>query len=42
MRAYERNQYLQSAATYALIALYVIALARAFAVPFTPFIYFRF
>ena len=42
VRAYERNQYLQSAATYALIALYVIALARAFAVPFTPFIYFRF
>ena len=41
-RAYERNVHLQGLAAAALILLYVIALARAFAVPFTPFIYFRF
>jgi len=41
-RSYERNAYLQRLAAAALVALYVIAIARAFAVPFTPFIYFRF
>jgi alginate O-acetyltransferase complex protein AlgI len=42
VRAHERSIHLQRLAVAALIALYVIALARAFAVPFTPFIYFRF
>lgn len=42
MRVYERSISMQRLAAASLIALYVIALARAFAVPFTPFIYFRF
>ena len=41
-RSYERNVHVQRVAVAALLTLYVIALARAFAVPFTPFIYFRF
>lgn len=41
-RAYANRITLQRLCNAALVALYVIAIARAFAVPFTPFIYFRF
>ncbi len=42
VRAYANRITLQRLGNAALVALYVIAIARAFAVPFTPFIYFRF
>jgi alginate O-acetyltransferase complex protein AlgI len=41
-RAYEKNIILHRLAEYGLVALFVIASARAIAVPFKPFIYFRF
>ncbi len=40
--AYEKNIILRRIAEYGLIALFVIASARAITVPFKPFIYFRF
>jgi len=40
--AYEKNIILRRLAEYGLVALFVIASARAIAVPFKPFIYFRF
>ena len=40
--AYEKNIILRRLAEYGLVALFVIASARAITVPFKPFIYFRF
>ena len=40
--AYEKNAMLRRSAEYGLLALFVVASARAIAVPFKPFIYFRF
>jgi alginate O-acetyltransferase complex protein AlgI len=42
VRAYERASWLRVVTYALLIVIYVLALARAFAVPFQPFIYFRF
>jgi alginate O-acetyltransferase complex protein AlgI len=41
-RLYERVSWLRLVTAAALVVIYVLALARAFAVPFQPFIYFRF
>ena len=41
-RAYEGRPLVQHAATVGLIMLYVASCARALAIPFKPFIYFRF
>jgi len=42
LRAYELNRTVRAFAESGLVALFVIASARALAVPFKPFIYFRF
>ncbi len=42
LRAYETNKTVRALAEWGLVALFVIASARALAVPFKPFIYFRF
>lgn len=42
VRAYARASWLRFATGTALVVIYLLALARAFAVPFQPFIYFRF
>jgi alginate O-acetyltransferase complex protein AlgI len=42
VRAQQRSVWLRRGAVAALVVIYVLALARAFAVPFQPFIYFRF
>jgi alginate O-acetyltransferase complex protein AlgI len=42
LRAWEKHSSLRAATVAALITLYVLAIARAVAVPFQPFIYFRF
>jgi alginate O-acetyltransferase complex protein AlgI len=42
IRAYERHSWLRALTMAALVVIYVLALARAVAVPFQPFIYFRF
>jgi len=39
---YERHLWLRIVTIAALVVIYVLALARAFALPFQPFIYFRF
>ena len=41
-RTYEQAPWLRLATAAVLIVIYVLALARAFAAPFQPFIYFRF
>jgi alginate O-acetyltransferase complex protein AlgI len=41
-RAYETRSWLRAATIAALVVIYVLAIARAVAVPFQPFIYFRF
>jgi alginate O-acetyltransferase complex protein AlgI len=42
IRAYENHKIVRAFAEWSLVALFVIASARALAVPFKPFIYFRF
>lgn len=42
VRAHQRSAWLRRGTVAALVVIYVLALARAFAVPFQPFIYFRF
>lgn len=42
VRAHQRSVWLRRGTVAALVVIYVLALARAFAVPFQPFIYFRF
>ena len=42
VRAHQQLPWLRWVTVAALILIYVLALARAFAVPFQPFIYFRF
>jgi alginate O-acetyltransferase complex protein AlgI len=42
IRAYERQVLLRALTAAALVFMYVLAIARAVAVPFQPFIYFRF
>jgi alginate O-acetyltransferase complex protein AlgI len=42
VRSYERHLWLRLLTIAVLIVIYVLSLARAFAVPFQPFIYFRF
>jgi alginate O-acetyltransferase complex protein AlgI len=42
MRAYETQSWLRGVTIAALVAIYVLAIARAVTVPFQPFIYFRF
>ena len=42
IRTYETRSWLRALTIAALVAIYVLALARAVAVPFQPFIYFRF
>src|SRR4051812_17706516 len=42
LRGWETQAWLRGLAAVALVALYVLAIARAVAVPFQPFIYFRF
>ncbi|MCC6948336.1 MAG: MBOAT family protein [Bradyrhizobiaceae bacterium] len=41
-RAYNESRLLQGLAALAILVLWVLACGRAFAVPFKPFIYFRF
>jgi alginate O-acetyltransferase complex protein AlgI len=41
-RYYDRNVWLRVGTGIVLVLIYVIALARAFGMPFQPFIYFRF
>jgi alginate O-acetyltransferase complex protein AlgI len=41
-RLYNRNEFLRGLAAVAILLLWVLACGRAFAVPFKPFIYFRF
>jgi alginate O-acetyltransferase complex protein AlgI len=41
-RAYERSRTFRAVTIGILIIIYVLAIARAVAVPFQPFIYFRF
>jgi alginate O-acetyltransferase complex protein AlgI len=41
-RAHLQRPWLRWVTAVALVPIYVLALARAFAVPFQPFIYFRF
>jgi alginate O-acetyltransferase complex protein AlgI len=40
--AYQKRGWLRALTMAALVVIYVLALARAVAVPFQPFIYFRF
>jgi alginate O-acetyltransferase complex protein AlgI len=42
IRAYQSHSWLRALTIAALVVVYVLALARAVAVPFQPFIYFRF
>jgi alginate O-acetyltransferase complex protein AlgI len=42
IRAYQTHGWLRALTVAALVVVYVLALARAVAVPFQPFIYFRF
>lgn len=42
VRQHERHTWLKTLTIAALLVIYLLALARAFAVPFQPFIYFRF
>ena len=42
VRAHQQVAWLRWGTAAALVLMYVLALARAFAVPFQPFIYFRF
>ena len=42
IRAYEERGWFRGAIGAALVAVYVVAIARAVAMPFQPFIYFRF
>jgi alginate O-acetyltransferase complex protein AlgI len=42
LRAHQQLTWLRWVTVAALVLIYVLALARAFAVPFQPFIYFRF
>lgn len=42
IRSYERHGWLRVLTMAVLVVIYVLALARAVAVPFQPFIYFRF
>ena len=42
VRLYERHLWLRLVTVALLFVIYLLALARAFAVPFQPFIYFRF
>jgi alginate O-acetyltransferase complex protein AlgI len=42
VRAHQQRAWLRWVTVAALVLIYVLALARAFAVPFQPFIYFRF
>jgi alginate O-acetyltransferase complex protein AlgI len=42
LRAWQTHGWLRAATIAALIAIYVLAIARAVTVPFQPFIYFRF
>ena len=42
LRAHQQLAWLRWVTVAALVLIYVLALARAFAVPFQPFIYFRF
>jgi alginate O-acetyltransferase complex protein AlgI len=42
LRAWETQAWLRAATIAALVAVYVLAIARAVTVPFQPFIYFRF
>jgi len=42
VRAHQQLAWLRWATVATLVLIYVLALARAFAVPFQPFIYFRF
>jgi alginate O-acetyltransferase complex protein AlgI len=42
VRSYHRQLWVRLLTMTALVVIYVLALARAFAVPFQPFIYFRF
>jgi alginate O-acetyltransferase complex protein AlgI len=41
-RAYQRQVWLRGVTAVALVVIWVIAMARAVAIPFQPFIYFRF
>jgi alginate O-acetyltransferase complex protein AlgI len=41
-RAHQQLRWVRQGTAAALLTIYVLALARAFAVPFQPFIYFRF
>ena len=42
VRQHEQHAWLRVVTIAVLLVIYVLALARAFAVPFRPFIYFRF
>jgi alginate O-acetyltransferase complex protein AlgI len=42
IRAYQKQGWLRALTMAVLVVIYVLALARAVAVPFQPFIYFRF
>jgi alginate O-acetyltransferase complex protein AlgI len=42
IRSYETQSWLRALTVAALVVIYLLALARAVAVPFQPFIYFRF
>jgi alginate O-acetyltransferase complex protein AlgI len=42
VRQHERHTWLKAVTVAVLLVIYLLALARAFAVPFQPFIYFRF
>ena len=41
-RVYDEGLWLRLVTDFVLIIIYVLALARAFGMPFQPFIYFRF
>jgi len=42
LRLHEQHLWLKLLTIALLLVVYILALARAFAVPFQPFIYFRF
>ena len=42
VRLHERHLWLRLITIALLLVIYILALARAFAVPFQPFVYFRF
>ena len=42
VRTYEQKLWLRLVTGTVLVLIYVLALARAFGMPFQPFIYFRF